>query len=153
MAEFKASNYTNAYDSSPVVKIGASELYGKVRRSYDSYTLGAELSINDTIRLFKLPKGARLVDARLVAPSDGTTGQLDVGWEANGVDAADQDGIFAGASEGDTGGGAVDSKLAGTAAGWNKKFGAETEILITAAEATTASNGDTIEVEVFYIVE
>jgi len=128
-----------------------------VRRAYASFTLAAELLITETIAMFKLPSGSRVLDCRLIAPSDGTTGQLDVGWIANGVDAADDDGFIegatAGATGGDTGAAAVDSKMPATRPGWNKKFGAETEIQITALEATTASNTDKYQLEILYIVD
>lgn len=154
MAILFGKNHTSAFQSEPKENIVASESHGRVRRMYDEFTLSGELSLNDEILMMKLPPNAQLVDARLVAPSDGTTGQYDVGWNTNGVDAADQNGIFAGATEGDTGGGAVDSKLLGTAAGYNKKFAAaETQIKLFVIEATTASDTDVLQLEVYYLVD
>jgi len=153
MADFSSSNYTLAYDNQPSSKLDVTEQHGRVRRAYAEYTLLAELLITETISMLKLPAGARVVDSRISAPSDGTTGQLDVGWIDNGSDGADDDGLFDGLSEADTGGGAVDSKIASTSAGYNKKFSKETEFQITALEATTASTGDTYKLEVYYIVD
>lgn len=153
MATLYGANYQASRVDEPASKVNVKELHGKVRRLYDSITLAAELALNDIVKAGVLPKGAKVIDARFIAPSDGTTGQYDLGWASNGVDAADQDGLFAGATELDTGGGAVDAKMLGTAAGFNKEFGAETELEFTMVEATTASTGDLVQWEVFYVVE
>lgn len=153
MATSYGDNYQSAYVDELKSMVDAKDLTGKLRRIYDSITLSAELSLNDVIYAAKLPPGAKLIDARFVAPSDGTSGQYDMGWLSNGTDAADQDGLFAGATL-DTGAGAVDAKMAGTAAGWNKEFAdVETDIVITVIEATTASSGDTLKWEIEYVIE
>ncbi len=154
MADFNGANYQAAFVDEVKSQIDAKNLSGKLRRIYDSFTLSAELLITETISAGKLPPGAKLVDARFVAPSDGTSGQYDMGWLSNGVDAADDDGIFDGATECDTGAGAVDAKMKGVSAGWNFQFAdVETEIVITVLEATTASVGDVLEWELIYAVE
>lgn len=152
MSEFKAANYTSSRSDVPSSKISAKEYGGVVRRLYDSYTLAAEITTSDTILAGVLPKGAKIVDARFYAPSDGTTGQYQMGWQANGVDAADADGLFDN-TDLDTGAGAVDAKLQADKAGWNKELGAETTLEISVSENTTASDTDTLEWEVFYIIE
>lgn len=153
MATLYGSNYQSARVDVPSTKVDVVDLHGRVRRMYDSITLSAEVALNDVIKAGVLPAGAKVIDARFVAPSDGTSGQYDFGWESNGTDAADQDGFFAG-SELDTGAGAVDAKMLGTAAGWNKEFAqVETTVSFTCVEATTASSGDTLEWEIYYIVD
>lgn len=153
MAEFNASNYQASRVDQPSSKIDVTLQHGRMRRMYDSITLGSELALNDTINFGVLPSGARIMDARVIAPSDGTSGQYDFGWLSNGTDAADQDGLFAGATEVDTGAGAVDAKMLGTAAGYNKKFAAETTLVATLVEGTTGSLGDTIQLEIIYLVD
>ena len=152
MTVFNSVNYTSSRVDEPASKINVKEQHGKLRRLYDSYLLAAEITTADTIVAGVLPKGAKIVNARFVAPTDGTTGQYELGWQANGVDAADADGLFA-AAEIDTGGGAIDSKMLGTANGWNKEMGAETTLEISVAENTTASDGDLLEWEVIYVIE
>jgi len=147
------AEYQDAHVSEPSVKIEVGKNHGRVRRAYASITLAAELAVDDVIKFCKLPAGAYLVDARLIAPHDGTSGIVNVGWEANGVDAADEDGIFIGASEGDLGAAALDAKLLGTAPGYNKKFGAETIISAKCTEVTAASTGDKIQLELFYVLD
>ena len=116
-----------------------------------------DYNIGHTRQLIKagvLPSGAKLVDARIIFPADSAGGQLDMGWASNGVDAADQDGLFLGASEGDIGAGAaIDNKLNGFRPGFNKEFGAETELEFTCLEASTDSSGNLLQWEVYYIID
>lgn len=153
MATLYGVNATKRDVTVPSVKIKVNEQHGRVRRAYDSYTLAAEASIADLILMMKLPAGAKIVDARVIAPTDGTSGQWDVGWAAAGTVLADQNGLFAGAAEVDTGAGAIDSKLLGVAPGYNQEFDAEVQIQLYCLEATTASDTDVIELEVFYVVD
>lgn len=153
MATVYGANATKRDVNVPSEKIKVNEQHGRVRRAYDSYSLLGEASVADLVLMMKLPAGAKIVDARLAAPSDGTTGQWDVGWAASGNVAADQNGLFAGATEGDSGGGIVDSKLAGVSAGYNQEFDSEVQIQLYCLEATTASTGDALELEVFYVVD
>ena len=155
MAELKGLNATKR-NAEPSQKIAVEQYNGRVRRAYDEITLSAELALNDTIDLMELPQGATIVDARMVIPVDAggvPAGQLDLGWTDNGSDAADQDGLFAGASEADFGAGAIDAKMLGTAAGYGKKFSAATLIQGKCVEASAGSSGNKIQVEVFFVVD
>ncbi len=68
---------------------------GNVYCAYDSYTLTAALAQNDVIKLMKLPAGALVHNVHVYFDSlDASGGTLDIGWEANSVDAVDQDGFF-----------------------------------------------------------
>lgn len=153
MAEVLSVNYTKAFSVQPPQKINVDEFVGRVRHYYDEYTLLAEIGLNDRILFNKLPAGARVIEARIVKASDGTTGQLDIGWDANGVDAVDQNGFFDGATEVDYGAGAISARMLTAAPGWNKKFGALTQVVGTAVEASTASVGDTFRLEMLYVVD
>lgn len=153
MAELNADNYQASRVDEPASKVNVKELHGKMRRLYDSITLSAELALNDTIVAGVLPSGAKIVNARVIIPNDGTSGQVDFGWQSNGSDAADADGLFAGATELDFGGGAIDAKMLGVAAGYNKEFAAETTLEFLVVEASTASSGNQLQWEVIYIVE
>ena len=82
------------------------------------------------------------------------SGQLDLGWESNGTDGAEQAGLMAGASEVDFGGAAVDAKMLGSAVGWALNFAdVETELVLTCVEASSDSSGNDIEVLIEYVVE
>lgn len=154
MATLYGSNFQAARVDEPSSKISVKEQHGRVRRLFDSITLSGELALNDVIKGGVLPAGAKVIDARIIVPQDSAGGQLDMGWASNGTDAADQDGLFAGATEVDFGAGAIDAKMLGTAAGYNKEFAiVETEIELTCIEASTDSSGNEIKWEVYYIVD
>lgn len=153
MATLNATNYQASRVDEPASKVSVKEQHGRLRRLYDSITLAAELAPADVIKAGVLPSGARVIDARIIFPADSAGGQLDFGWASNGVDAADQDGFFAGATEGDFGAGAIDAKMLGTAAGYNMEFAAETELELFCVEASTASNGNLLQWEVIYLVD
>lgn len=160
MATFYGANATLKRNE-PSEMLDVTLNYSKLRYIADSYTLEAEAALDDRINMFKIPKGARVIEMFISAPSDGTSGQYDVGWLAseeeddNGspVVAADPDGFYAG-SVADTGGGALARlAMAATAAGYRKKFAAEVQVQLDVVEATTASTGDTILLEAYIVVE
>ncbi len=79
MSNYKSDQVTNL-DAIPVVYVHANELYGRVRRSYFSYTTPAGgLAISDTIELTKVPKGARLLGGLVVNGAMATTAALELG--------------------------------------------------------------------------
>lgn len=157
MAALYGANATKRDVNVPSEKIEVSEQHGRVRRAYDSYTVTAsEITSGDTIDMMKLPAGAKIVNARIIAPVDGggtPAGILNIGWTDNGVDGADADGLFVGASQVDFGAGAIDNKLLGTSPAYNKKFSAETLIQMVSTETSAGSSGNVIELEVFYVVD
>lgn len=69
---------------------------GNLKVAYGTYELAANPSAADVIRFCRVPKGATVVGGWLMG-DDIDTGtealDIDVGWEANGVDAADPDGF------------------------------------------------------------
>ena len=101
--------------------------------------------------MMKLPKGARVLDAVLVTDDLGTTGTLDVGWEATADEVADPNGFL---NAIDVNSAAAINKMSTTAGypGMLKQFSAEAQISITASQATTATTG-TIELVVYYVVD
>lgn len=148
----KGANLTNK-EAEPSVKIDASQEYGRLRVLYDSYTLdsGDEFGTDGLIRMFKIPKGARLIDAEVSMPASGANGQFEVGWAASeeldssgsAVEAADPNGIFTTQDPGDA---AVDrSRMLSTVPGYMKKFDAAVEVQVDFTEATADSGGDTLE--------
>lgn len=140
MATLYSSQWTNAFVSVPSVKIAPGDVGGEVKMAYAEFVVTAAPTNGDVLKLFKLPSGARLVEFVLSFPDLGTAGSLNVGWAANGVDAADADGILA-AVDVNT---AADTVLMTSGAnlpGFGKEFGAETDIQIDIATAWTATTG------------
>lgn len=155
MANYYGSEYTDAFVSVPSVKLDNTLHHGGIKRAYASYTVPSanELTTSDELYLMKLPKGARVIDGAVNAESDGTTGQFNIGWQANGSDAADADGFFVGSTSVDVGAGAVDVKMPKTRPGYNKKFAAETIVSLVPAEDTTDYGTKVIEVELWYVLD
>lgn len=135
---------------------GQGEKNSPLKVAYDEYTLTAALSQNDVIKMMKLPAGARVHDVQAFFDAlDAAAGTVDIGWEANSVDAADADGFMAN----------VDVTSAGaqsmigdqpTRPGVFKQFspiGGETQISITADHAggLDATTG-TIKLAVWYSI-
>lgn len=140
-------NYTNANVTVPAVKIPVGEQAATVKWAFDTFTSTGVITVNSVLKMMKIPKGCRVLDVVVSSTDLGTTGILDIGWAANGVDAADADGFLA----------SVDVKSAANTVsmveqadmpGLFKEFGAETQIQIAFQEATTAAG--TIKLGVMY---
>lgn len=147
-------NATKRDVTRPAEKVPANEQYGRVRVLYDEYTVDTadEFGTSGLIKMMKIPKGARLVGARVVCPATGATGIFDVGWAAGakGVELADADGIFAAQDPGDA---AVDAQMAGTVAGFNKTFEEEVQVEVDFSEATADMGTKTLKLMLFIVVD
>lgn len=146
------ANYTKAFNSNPPVMVAQGESGAKVKCLQDSYTLPtAVIDVGDVVKLgaLKLPKGAKVVDAVIACASLGTTGILKLGYEANGVDAADDDAFI---SSADAGGQAVMQHPNAGCAGIFKTLGAETQVVLGCSEIST-NNNVKIDVAVFYVLD
>jgi len=150
MTDLYGSNYTKAYVNKPSEKAGTGEYNGHVKILFDEYVVPTanELATADFIYLGKLPKGARVLGGKVKTDAAGATGIFDIGYLANGVDAADADAFAASV---DPGAAAVLQELNGVAIG--KKFEAETTVLIDVTEVTADAGGDRIQVWIEYVVD
>lgn len=158
MATIYSNQYQDAYVDVPSNKIRAGDFNGQVQFAFFDLSVPAVAPSNaDVVKLCKLPKGARVLDAVLVLPDLGDTTALDLGWAASeeldsdgvAVEAADDDGLLA-AIDGDVAADAFSMQAlaeAGTiAAGLLKKFSAEVDIQITIDDAwTSTTTTDTIK--------
>lgn len=129
-------------------KVDVQDLGGRVRCSYDEYTLTADLSANDVIKMGRIPKGARLVDYYLDFDDLGTGGTLDVGYNGgdNGDETADPDGLIDGE---DVNTAAGQRRAAKGDAALFKKFADNVDLEVTVATDTTATSG-TIRLAAYY---
>lgn len=94
MAIFKGVNAAKR-DASPSEKVISTDLHGRLRVSYDEFDAAGPLAANDTIQLMKVPPGSRIHDIVIASTDLGTTGLVDIGWEDNGVEAANLAGFMA----------------------------------------------------------
>lgn len=146
----------------PAPALDVTANYAKLRVLYDSYTVATadEFGTSGLIRLFKIPKGARLIDFEMSCPATGATGIFDIGWAASSdliagtstpVEAADADGIM---SQVDPGAAAINKqKMPSTVPGYMKKFSAEVEVQADCTEATADAGDKTLEFVAIIAVE
>lgn len=135
--------------NSPPERVEQGERGGRVKCLYDEYTSAGALTSGDIIKMGKLPMGARIVGASLYTTDHGTTGTVTVGWAANGVEAADADGIFT--TTDINAAAALFDMSEQVAAGFGQKFSAETQIQIELTANTTAAGS--LKLAVFYVVD
>ena len=97
MATFYGSNATKRDNQTIPQLIPQGEAKGRKYIAFDSFTNAAAKSQNDVIKLMKLPAGARVINVivNISASLDASGGTVDIGWEANSVDALDEDGFLA----------------------------------------------------------
>jgi hypothetical protein len=155
MATVYSDNYNKAWVNDPSEAIPAGQHNAHKKVVYAEYTPVANvLAINDVIKLFKLPKGARVIEATVKAPSLGTTGIMSLGNAASddAVEAADADSLIV-VAQLDAGGQAVLGKTTSASAGAGKKFAADVDIQLVFTEATDAALGDTIQCWVEFVMD
>jgi hypothetical protein len=132
------SKYKAQIALSPQKRIEQGDQRGRVHVMYDEFQPSAAVVANgDIIKFQPLPAGARVVDVGLAFPDQGTTGSLKLGWEDNGIDGANDAGFMAAVN---LNAAAATVGVDANAAGFGKKFSAETSIIATMTAATDASS-------------
>ena len=137
----------------PSAKVDASDKGGRVRMMYDKYTLTAALSQNDVVVMGdKLPKGARIIEAKLKYDQlDAAGGTADLGYAASddAVEAADPNAFVDGADVTSAG-----STSSSTEAGIGKQLAAsvQPQILVEASGGWDQTSGD-IEMFIYYSLD
>ncbi len=152
MASKYGLNATKRDSNVPAEKIDVNEQHGRMRVAHDEYTLTAVLGTADSLYMMELPAGAKLYDAEISSDDLGTTGILDVGWEASadGGEVADPNGIYAAL---DVKAAAIArQKMANSVGGFLKEFSEKVKIVIVPSEASSLSAG-TIKLTVWYVVD
>lgn len=160
MATLYGNQYQEAYVDVPAGKIDSGDFNGMKQIIFVDFTVTAAPSNNDIIKLAKLPKGARVLDAHLSFPDLGTAGTLELGWAASPeldsdgvtVEAADADGFMA-SIDVNTAAAIVNmADVSGAAApGFCKKFSGEVDVQLFVTAAWTATSG-TIKGYIEYVL-
>jgi len=152
MAEKFGVNATKRDVTVPSVKIDVQDQHGRMRVAKDSYVLAGELALNDTVVMMELPAGAKVYDVQFSSPDLGTTGELDIGWQASadGGEVADPNGFMDGV---DVTSAVERQQMLSTDAGYLKEFTEKVKVEIVATTATDV--GDTLEIElvIYYVVD
>ena len=145
-----STQYAKTVAASPS-KISTTELHGRVRVAYADFTADAA---QETINMFKLPDGARIIGGRLNHAALGSSTTVSVGHaaytQADGtVVALDVDEYKAAASSASATGSAI---AATTALGENSLVDAPDGLIVT---ATTAGGNATglITVQMTYVLD
>lgn len=152
MANFYGDNATLRDNTVPSGKIKVNQQHGRMRVAFDSFDFSAVLGTSDNLYMMEIPAGAKIWDVEVNSDDLGTTGVLNIGWEASvdGGEAADADGLFASL---DVATAAVArQKMANSVAGFHKEFSEKVRVVITASTATTATSGN-INLTVYYSVD
>jgi hypothetical protein len=145
-----STQYAKSVAASPS-KISTTELQGRVRVAYADFTSAAA---QETINMFKLPDGARIIGGRLNHAALGSSTTVSVGHaaytQADGtVVALDVDEYKAAASSASATGSAVAST---TALGENSLVDAPDGLIITATTAGANATG-LITVQMTYVLD
>ena len=145
-----STQYAKTVAASPS-KISTTELHGRVRVAYADFTSAAA---QETINMFKLPDGARIIGGRLNHANLGSSTTVSVGHaaytQADGtVVALDVDEYKAAASSASATGSAVAST---TALGENSLVDAPDGLIVTATTAGANATG-LITVQMTYVLD
>ena len=145
-----STQYAKTVAASPS-KISTTELHGRVRVAYADFTADAA---QETINMFKLPDGARIIGGRLNHAALGSSTTVSVGHaaytQADGTAvAADVDEYKAAASSASATGSAVAST---TALGENSLVDAPDGLIVTATTAGANATG-LITVQMTYVLD
>ena len=156
MATIYSSGYNSAYVAVPSAKIAKGDFNGEVQSAFASYTLLADATSGDVLKLFKLPKGARVLDWKVNCPDLGSTGVMDFGWAAAAeldsagvtLEAADDDGFNV--DQDVSGQASIVGPLAGVP-GLHKQFAGEVDAQLK-LPTTSGATGLIIKVAVQFVV-
>ena len=145
-----STQYAKTVAASPS-KISTTELHGRVRVAYADFTADAA---QETINMFKLPDGARIIGGRLNHAALGSSTTVSVGHAAyvnaaGSTVALDVDEYKAAASSASATGSAVAST---TALGENSVVDAPEGLVITATTAGANATG-LITVQMTYVLD
>lgn len=157
MATYNGEQYQDAYADVPSSKIPPGDDGGVVRRKYFSWAVPASvIALNATVALCKIPKGARIYDAFLQSPDQGTTGLVTLGWAAGAgaVESADDDGLLTSFNVKAAADGVslkAQIEAGGANPGFLKDFSEEVDVELKVTEAFDAGTG-TIKGYIEYVL-
>lgn len=142
MATYNGDNYQKGFVTKPSEKIEKGEYTGKSRVMIERKTLSVALQVNDEVLGPLIPADSIILDAKVkIDKSLGATGIFNLGYKANGVDAADLDGFVVGA---DAGGQAVLKRADVSSAAIFKRFTKDTQLVLVCSEVMDGSVLDAV---------
>jgi len=145
-----SNQYQKAYEDVPQGKLFPHEINGRMRRMFIDVVLGAEITAVDPLFMQKLGKGIVISKAKIHIPA-GTSGTLNLGWDAGLNEVADNDGLMAALNAS-----ALISNEANIASGEpaiNKRFAGEVNLILSASVDTVGLAGTLIKLEIEYVID
>ena len=153
MADNNGINYDQTQQVK-VKKVRPGEKNGAVKIMQEEFTFDGELTAADTILGLSLPKGAKILSAKMIAPAGLGAGTFELGNKASTDSddvaiALDPNGLILATDYSSAASGTmrVDSPL------FLKKLGSEMQIFATCTVTTTAATGLSIFFHVEYVVD
>lgn len=150
MANLNGQNYAKQYVTKPSEKIQMGEKAGRKRLIFDKVVLSQAFAAGEKVILGNIPADSIVTDAKIkIDKSLGATGIFDLGFAANGVDAADADAFVVAA---DGGGQAVLKRASELNVGIHKRFTAETPLEVICTEIMDGTVLDAVmSIEIEYV--
>lgn len=143
------ANFLSVEKTPPTYPVSGVGLGGRTtHNARGEYTILAALALNDTIQLFDLPPGARIIGGQIKSDdldTGGTAIRINVG------DAGDVDRYFAASAIASTGG--VDSTMAATGVDYYTDRARVPVFLTVSVAPTTGATTGTVMVRFSYTVE
>lgn len=156
MTVLLGANYTDRFSDLPAELPKANSWGGRVRCMSDSYAAGV-LSVGDKIKMGRLPKGARIVEAIFACTDLGTTGQVDLGYQyvkedgSNDSDYVSDDNAFLNAVDVNAKADSFSMSDQDNMVGFLLELSSQADVEVTVDTATDAAG--TIKVAVFYVLD
>lgn len=159
MATKYGSKFNSRFQVKPAALAEVNAYGGRVRAMYDEYELpGAVLAAGDKVKVGRLPKGARVIDAKMAFDDMGTTGVFDLGYQyvksngENDSSLTSDDNAFLDAVDVNTAAGMASMESEGNIVGFGKEMEGDADVEITVDTASTATTGK-IRTLVLYVLD
>ena len=153
MADVNGLNYAQTLDLK-APKVDPGEKNGRIKILQEKFTFAAELTALDVVLGMNLPKGAKIVDAKMIAPAGFTAGTFSLGLGAT-TDSSDVAIVedlnsiilatnFAAAARAD---------MSPASPMWGVKLGSEAQLKAECTVTTTGATGLDLFMQVEYVVD
>jgi hypothetical protein len=155
MADLYSAEYKKAHVDIPKQMLSQNEQGGKLIIARAKHTFAGEPSALDKIKMIKLPKGAKVIEAIVHSPDLGTTGVFNLGYSApaNGAFVGDLDAFIPTVTVTSAVSGLrMSSQVAGLA-GRGLELTEEVDVEFHVATVTDAADGLAIELELHYVLK
>jgi len=155
MANLYSAEFQKAHVDVPKQMLSQNEQGGKLIIAQAKHTFDGEPSLNDVIKMIKLPKGAKVIEAIVHSPDLGTVGVLKLGYSAsaNGALLGDNDAFIPSIDVTAAVSGLKMSAQVAGLAGRGLELTEEVDVEFLVSTATDAADGLVINLELHYVLK